>query len=111
TSDKGISVKKKWTFTDNTLIYDIVVLGTSGYSAANCTFACVENTYVSLVTNPVSKCPDHNCRRSRQHGDPALTIACHIGPQQDIMVWGAIFFHSWTPFGNHFWDTNSTAVH
>ncbi|GFS37589.1 splicing factor 3B subunit 3 [Trichonephila inaurata madagascariensis] len=48
TSDKGISVKKKWTFTNNTLIFDIGVLGTSGYSAAHCMFASLENAYVKV---------------------------------------------------------------
>lgn len=46
-------------------------------------------------------CPDDHrrrvWRRTGQRGDPAFTIARHTGPQQGIMVWGAISFDSRTP--------------
>ena len=46
-------------------------------------------------------CPDDNhrriLRRPRQRVEPALTIAHHIGLQQNVMVWDAISFDSRTP--------------
>ncbi|GFU51022.1 hypothetical protein TNCV_4462141 [Trichonephila clavipes] len=33
-------------------------------------------------------------RRPSQHADPAFTIAGHTGPQQGVIVWGAISFEA-----------------
>lgn len=46
-------------------------------------------------------CPDDHrrrvWRRPGQRADPAFTIARHTGPQQGVMVWGAISLDSRTP--------------
>ncbi|UYV73011.1 CCDC130 [Cordylochernes scorpioides] len=46
-------------------------------------------------------CPDdrRKCvwRHPGQHVDPGLTVEHHTGPQQGVMVWGAISFDSRTP--------------
>ncbi|UYV76869.1 hypothetical protein LAZ67_14002262 [Cordylochernes scorpioides] len=46
-------------------------------------------------------CPDDRrkrvCRRPEQRVDPGLTVEHHTGPQQGVMVWGAISFDSRTP--------------
>ncbi|UYV79559.1 hypothetical protein LAZ67_17003118 [Cordylochernes scorpioides] len=46
-------------------------------------------------------CPDDRRKRVwRRHGqrvDPGLTVKHHTGPQQGVMVWGAIKFDSRTP--------------
>ncbi|GFU48551.1 transposable element Tc1 transposase [Trichonephila clavipes] len=53
---------------------------------------------IGLKERRIPLCPDDHRRRvwkqPGQRADPAFTIASHTGPQQGVMVWGAISFEA-----------------